>query len=275
MGAAAAAIVATWPPERCAVGVATATAVVDGHGRTDWRFPVASVTKVLSALAVLVAVEEGTVALDEPAGPPGATLRHLLAHASGLPLTGAVPIAAPGRRRIYSNTGIEAAAALVEQRSGLDFPTYLAEAVAEPLGLTGTRLHGSAAWAGRSCVDDLLHVGQALLVPGRLLAAETLAEATAVQFPGLRGVLPGYGRQTPNDWGLGVEIRGHKDPHWTGRTNSPRTVGHFGRSGTFLWADPDAGLVCAFLGDLDFDDWARERWPALADAVVAEHGTRR
>jgi CubicO group peptidase (beta-lactamase class C family) len=262
--------VAGWPPARCAAGVSSATAVLDREGRTDWRFPLASVTKVLTAVAVLVAVEEGTVDLDEPAGPPGATLRHLLAHAAGYPLSGAAPIARPGARRIYSNTGIEVAAALVEERSGIPFATYLAEAVTEPLGMTGTRSYGSPAWAVRSCVDDLLALGRELLAP-RLLAPSTIAAAGTVQFPGLRGVLPGFGRQDPNDWGLGLEIRGHKHPHWTGVTNSPRTVGHFGRAGTFLWVDPDAGLACAFLGDLDFGDWARERWPALSDAVLAEH----
>jgi CubicO group peptidase (beta-lactamase class C family) len=268
MGALAA--IASWPPDRCAAGVSDAAAPLDGEGRTDWRFPIASVTKVLTAMAVLVAVEERTVDLDEPAGPPGATLRHLLAHAAGYALTGARPIAAPGRRRIYSNTGIEEAAALVEARSGIPFATYLAEAVTEPLGMTGTRLQGSPAWGARSCVDDLLALGRELLAPRRLAPA-TVAAAMSVQFPGLRGVVPGYGRQDPNDWGLGLEIRDRKQPHWTGTRNSPRTVGHFGRSGSFLWVDPGAGLVCAFLGDLDFGDWAIERWPALSDAVLAEH----
>ena len=60
-------------------------------------------TKLLTGLATLVAVEEGTVDLDEPAGPPGSTLRHLLAHASGLPPDDGPPLMAPGRRRIYSN----------------------------------------------------------------------------------------------------------------------------------------------------------------------------
>ena len=84
-----------------------------------------------------------------------------------------------------------------------------------------------------------------------------------MQFPGLDGVLPGFGRQTPNDWGLGIELRDAKAPHWTGERNSPRTYGHFGRSGTFLWVDPDAGVALACLTDRDFGDWAKEAWPRL------------
>ena len=79
-----------------------------------------------------------------------------------------------------------------------------------------------------------------------LIAPETLAEATTVQFPGLDGVLPGFGRQSPNDWGLGFELRNGKSPHWTGSRNSARTYGHFGSkpgTATFLWVDPERRLV--------------------------------
>jgi CubicO group peptidase (beta-lactamase class C family) len=103
-----------------------------------------------------------------------------------------------------------------------------------------------------------------------LLAQETLAEATSVQFAGLVGVLPGFGRQEPNDWGLGFELRDGKSPHWTGTRNSRRTFGHFGRSGTFLWVDPDVGVALACLTDRDFGAWAVTAWPELSDAVLAD-----
>jgi CubicO group peptidase (beta-lactamase class C family) len=115
---------------------------------------------------------------------------------------------------------------------------------------------------------DLLLLGRELLAP-KVLSEAMLARATAVAFPGLDGVVPGFGRQDPSDWGLGFELRDGKDPHWTGSRNSPRTFGHFGRSGTFLWVDPDAGLACACVTDRDFGPWAAEAWPALSDAVVA------
>jgi CubicO group peptidase (beta-lactamase class C family) len=238
------------------------------RGPSDTELPWASVTKVLTGVALLVALEEGTVDLDEPAGPPGATLRHLLAHASGLPLDSERSITEPGRRRIYSNTGIELAAQLLEQRAEMPFADYFAEAVAVPLGLSG-RLGGSPAHGYRGPLADLLALGRELLQP-TLVAPETLAEATTVQFPGLAGVLPGLGRMEPNDWGLTFELRDSKSPHWTGARNSEQTFGHFGASGTFLWVDPVARAACAVLTDRRFGDWAKDAWPPFSDAVLAE-----
>ena len=259
-----------WGAGTAAAGVARADGVVATHGPRDAELPWASVTKLLTGLALLVALEEGTVDLDEPAGPPGATLRHLLAHASGLPLDGDRPISEPGRRRIYSNTGIELAARLLEQRAEMPFADYFAHALLGPLDLSG-RLAGSPAHGYHGPLDDLLAVGRELLAP-TLVAPETLAEATTVQFPGLTGVLPGLGRMEPNDWGLTFELRDAKSPHWTGFRNSARTFGHFGASGTLLWVDPDVGVACGVLTDRRFGDWAKAAWPPFADAVLAELG---
>jgi CubicO group peptidase (beta-lactamase class C family) len=257
-----------WGAGTAAAGVTQAEGVATTHGPADTALPWASVTKLLTGVAILVALEEGTVDLDEPAGPPGATLRHLLAHASGLPVDGGQPIAEPGRRRVYSNTGIELAAQLLEQRAEMPFADYFAGAVAEPLGLTG-RLAGSPAHGYRGPLDDLLALGRELLRP-TLVAPETLAEATTVQFPGLVGVLPGFGRMEPNDWGVTFELRDSKAPHWTGSRNSEPTFGHFGASGTFLWVDPDAGAACGVLTGRPFGDWAKDAWPIFSDSVLAE-----
>jgi CubicO group peptidase (beta-lactamase class C family) len=102
------------------------------------------------------------------------------------------------------------------------------------------------------------------------VSAQTHAEATTVQFPGLDGVLPGYGVQRPNDWGLGFEIKSGKSPHWTGAANSPRTYGHFGQSGTFIWVDPAADLALVVLTDRAFGEWSLPLWPALSDRILAE-----
>lgn len=257
-----------WPAAHAAVAVVGRGGVLATRGESDRVFRWASVTKLLTAHAALVALEEGIVDLDEPAGPAGSTLRHLLSHAGGLPLNQGPPIARPGQRRIYSNSGIEAAAATVAAGAEMPFPEYLRAAVTGPLGLS-SHLEGSAAWGHRGTLDDLCRLASELLAPA-LVAPETLAEATSTQFPGLTGVLPGFGRMEPNDWGLGFELRDGKRPHWTGERNSPRTFGHFGAAGTFLWVDPDAGLALACLTDLEFGAWAVEAWPRLSDSVLEE-----
>ncbi|GAB3883240.1 hypothetical protein GCM10029964_042260 [Kibdelosporangium lantanae] len=102
------------------------------------------------------------------------------------------------------------------------------------------------------------------------MSRQLFAEATTVVFPGLAGVLPGFGHQRPNDWGLGFSVRDHKSPHWTGTGNSPETFGHFGQAGTFLWVDPAVGIACVALTDRVFGPWAAEVWPVFSDAVLAE-----
>lgn len=262
-----------WDVPHVAAAVVDRSGVLDQRGEVDRSLPLASVSKVLFAVTVHVAVEEGTLGLDDDTtgvgGPPGATVRHLLAHASGLPPDGdRTPLGPPGRRRVYSNVGFEVLADHLTERSGMDAAEYVRAALVEPLGLVGTEVAGSPAHGYRSTVADLVTVLRAV-VGGDLLAPSTLAAMTTPAFPELAGVLPGYGPQDPNPWGLGVEIRGHKSPHWTARENSPRTWGHFGRAGTFLWWDPDADRGLIVLTDRDFGPWAIDAWPTLSSAVLA------
>jgi CubicO group peptidase (beta-lactamase class C family) len=258
----------SWGASTAAAGVVSGGEVVDAHGPADAVLRWASVTKLVTVMAVLVAAEEGTVDLDEPAGPEGSTLRHLLAHASGLPFQPGMPSSAPERRRIYSNVGIETAADHVAAAAGMPFERYLADGVLRPLGMRA-ELRGSPAADLTGSLDDLLRFAAELQRP-TLIAPETLAEATTVQFPGLVGVVPDVGRFDPNDWGLGFELKDGKSPHWTGSQNSPRTFGHFGGTGTFLWVDPEAGLALGALTDREFGPWALEAWPSLSDAALVE-----
>jgi CubicO group peptidase (beta-lactamase class C family) len=264
--------VAGWPVGSAAAAVVGPGGVLETSGDVDAAYALASVTKPLVALAVLVAVEEGALGLDDPAGPPGATVRHLLAHAAGLAMDSRDVVAKPGTRRVYSNAGFEALGEHLAAVTGIAIADYLHQAVCEPLGLRATVLVGPAGSGARASVADLATVAGELLVPGRLLHPSTAVELATVQFPGLSGVVPGYGRQPTNDWGLGVEIRDGKSPHWTGSHNAPGTYGHFGRSGTFLWVDPVARLACIALTDTEFEQWAKDAWPPLADAVLATYG---
>ena len=174
----------------------------------------------------------------------------------------------PGRTRIYSNTGFDLLGAALETAAGRPFAELLRDWVLGPLSMGATRLAGRPSEGLVGPASDLAGLAWELVAP-RVLPAGLVAGASAVAFPGLRGVLPGFGLQDPCDWGLGFEIRGGKSPHWTGSANSPATFGHFGRSGTCLWVDPVAGLALACLTDRPFGAWAGEAWPALSDAVLA------
>jgi CubicO group peptidase (beta-lactamase class C family) len=264
-----------WPVPHAAAAVVGPQGVMATHGDTERPFALASVTKLLVARAAQIAIEEGAVDLDSAAGPPGSTVRHLLAHASGVAMLNGQTLAKPGTRRIYSNYGFAVLADTVQRATEIEFGRYLAEAVFEPLGMPTSRLDGGAQAAGygaTSTVLDLAAFAGDLLSPVTV-SAQMHADAISVQFPGLDGVLPGYGVQRPNDWGLGFEIRDAKTPHWTGASNSPASFGHFGQSGTLIWADPHAELALVVLTDRDFGDWALPVWPALADAVLDAHNS--
>lgn len=268
-------LVADWPVDHVAAAVVRDQGTIT-IGDPDRVYRLASLAKPIATWAILVAVEEGVVELDAPlahvAAPEGATMRHLLAHAAGFGFDGDEPVARIERRRMYSNTGIERAADELAAATGIAFGTYLAEAVLEPLDMRHTELRGSPAHAVWSTLADMARFVDELRAP-QLIALETWRDATGPQFPDLAGSVPEVGRFDPCPWGLGVEIKGAKSPHWMGRANSPAAFGHFGGAGTMMWVDPlvDAGVVA--LTDRPFDEWRDEalrRWPELSDAVLGE-----
>ena len=269
-------LVHRWP-----VDAVAAASVIDDDvtivGLRQQRFSLASLTKLTTAMAVLIAVEEGTLALEDDIAllldlPDLAPLRiaELLSHSSGLaPDTPAHRLAPEGQRRIYSNAGYELAAMAVAHRSGIPFDTYLHDAVFAPLAMQSTALVGSPASGVMSTIDDLVRLLRELRLP-RLVSSATHDRMVTPHRSGLGGILPGFGRQADNSWGLGPEIRDHKSPHWTGTLNSPETYGHFGRSGTCLWWDPVRRRGAIALTTREFGDWAAVEWPRLSDAVLSE-----
>lgn len=265
-------LTAGWPVRTVVAAAVLPDGSVATVGPTEQPFELASLAKMLVGWTALVACEEGTLQLDQPIGQPGCTLRHLLAHAGGYGFDGSEPIAKPGVRRIYSNTGVESAAAALAAAAAMTYAEYQREAVLAPLGMTATELHGSPAHGVRSTAGDLLRFVAELQAP-RLISQASADLFHTVQFPGLAGVVPGVGRYDDCPWGLGTEIRGDKQPHWTGRRNSSGTFGHFGGAGTLLWVDPGAHVACLALTDRPFHEWSAEAlvlWPALADALLAE-----
>lgn len=261
------AVADSWGAEQATLAVVGPDGQMAAYGDPDRRFRWASVTKLATAMAVLTAVDDGTIDLDEPAGPPDATVRHLLAHASGLPFDGEITVTRLGSRRVYSNTGFDQLGALLAGRDGRDFEASLKARVLEPLEMTATVLQERPSQGLHGPLRDLVSLARKLRRPSLLKPATATAMRT-VAFPGLKGVLPGVGSFDPLDWGLGAEIRDGKDPHWTGTLNSPSTFGHFGGSGTFLWVDPDVDVTLVALTDRDYGPWALDAWPSLSDAVL-------
>ncbi len=124
-----------------------------GAARPDSLFALASLTKPLVALAVMVAAEEGSIDLDAPVAEhlpsyrtpakDAITVRHLLSHASGLPEVGprgvasldVEPVHPPATRRVYSNEGYAVLGALLHATTGIGHADYVHQAVFEPLRL--------------------------------------------------------------------------------------------------------------------------------------------
>ncbi|MEN9933930.1 MAG: hypothetical protein RLZZ387_509 [Chloroflexota bacterium] len=143
----------------------------DGAGQSlgpDSLFPVASITKLATALAALRLVDQGLLGLDDElaallpgavAAQPGVTLRTLLCHTSGLPLDVApaaatyaqgldwprlaeacrhTPLEAPPWTRVqYSNAGYGLVALAAERVARRPFAELLREQVLDPLGIEG------------------------------------------------------------------------------------------------------------------------------------------
>ena len=134
-------------------------------------FQIQSVTKTMTAAAVLLLAEEGKLSLDDPIArhlseAPQAwqqvTLRHLLGHTSGIRdfindptasirldvtesevLSAVAPlplIFAPGERYAYSNTGYHLLAMVIRGVTGQSYGDVLAERFFKPLGMTQTRV---------------------------------------------------------------------------------------------------------------------------------------
>jgi CubicO group peptidase (beta-lactamase class C family) len=272
-------------------------------------FALASLTKPLVAAACMVALEEGLLDLDAEVR-DGFTLRHLLSHCAGLPEAGVrwrePPGYPPGTQRWYSNAGYVQAAKLLEGASGMSCAAYLAEAVFGPLGMDASlglaeadaprtarvwqpgrygegelfnselfRSDGppqagafASARAYGAFVSCLLARGEA---GGRaLLAPETADEMLAPQFGPLPGGVGGVGEWRDLCWGLGFDVRGHRQPHWAGPSLGARTASHFGASGTLAWLDPERGLGLVALANRGtYGGWWREPWAALGAAVTA------
>ncbi|MGO3819574.1 MAG: serine hydrolase domain-containing protein, partial [Corynebacterium casei] len=135
--------ISQWPVDNVA-GALIGPDGVETLGEAAREYDIKSVTKPVVAMGIMLAVEEGAVELDQPAGPEGSTLRHLLAHASGVDFDSREAKRPVEDRRIYSSAGYEWAAEIVADAAGMPFAEYLQEGLLKPLGMNSTRLEGSA-----------------------------------------------------------------------------------------------------------------------------------
>ena len=97
----------SWSASNVAAGVIDQTGMLHITGDNEYRFRLASISKLITAWAALISVEDGSVSLDDTVGQEGCTLRHLLCHAGGYGFDNGAPIIIPGRKRVYSNTSYE------------------------------------------------------------------------------------------------------------------------------------------------------------------------
>ncbi|HEV2109604.1 MAG TPA: serine hydrolase domain-containing protein [Thermomicrobiales bacterium] len=107
---------------------------------------------------------------------------------------------------------------------------------------------------------------------GNPLSAGTIAAMTSDHAGGVPGgVESGKVWWDHASWGLGWEVKGTKQRHWTGQRTSPETFCHFGQAGTLLWADPSRDLALAvFTTRTVTRMWGfiLSRWIRLSDALV-------
>ena len=207
--------------------------------------PVASLTKLATALAVLRLVDDDLVRPDDrlslhlpgaAAARLGVTVRRLLAHTAGLPHD-----VGPATATEQYNSAAWRSLAL--PWSGL---------IADPRG---------ALTLARAFQDAFLQ------------AATGLA-AVADQSEGLSGGLIGTLEWSPCPWGLGPELRGTKGPrHWAPATASPGSWGHAGASGCIAWCDPAADVAWFLAGTRTTrSGWLLDAGPRVGAALLEAYG---
>jgi D-alanyl-D-alanine carboxypeptidase len=149
-----------------AAGYGVANVATGARVTTETVFQIASMTKVFTAMAILMLVEEGKVALDDPAVRylswlptkySGITVRQLLTHTSGVNpdvRTANIdemelvefkrrlevrPVSfPPGTNVQYANVGFILLSLIVEEASGERFGEFLHRRIFSPLGMRST-----------------------------------------------------------------------------------------------------------------------------------------
>jgi CubicO group peptidase (beta-lactamase class C family) len=223
--------------------------------------PWASVSKMAVGLAFGVECDWDMHEYSETVGPRGANIANLLSHSSGLGLEEVDPFVDVGTKRIYSNVGIDYVVDAIMQDGTPQ--SWLNHRVFSGLGMDSTSLQGRPSSGVEGSTNDLATLAIAWLVP-EVISRETRDRIIKPYMPELNGIVPGFGRFSPCPWGLGPEVRGHKE-HWMG--DWPATsFGHFGQSGALMLLNADEGIGVVATSTEPFGGWAVELWPEWTSA---------
>ena len=101
-------------------------------------------------------------------------------------------------------------------------------------------------------------------------AAETVGEMLSTQFGELPGTVVALATWDACPWGLGLDVRGTREPHWTGDALTATANTHFGSSGALAWIDRERGLgLVALASRSSYSGWWSRAggWPDLSAAV--------
>ena len=175
------------------------------------RFPLGSMSKSFTALAVMQLVEAGKLELDAPVtrylewfrvathgDGDEITVRQLLHQTSGIPkwATGRIAatleehvraiakhelVALPGERHVYASPNYQVLGLLVEELSGEPFGDYVRDHIFAPLGMADSRIDAGEERDGLACGHRYWGgfpvAGRLALEPGRLPTASLVSTA--------------------------------------------------------------------------------------------------
>ena len=315
-----------FPGAALAVGRGERLARMEGIGSEAWDgqavdpertiYDIASLTKVVATTtAAMLLVEDGRVELDAPVsrylpaftggGKDAVTMRHLLAHTSGLPawapggtlgaFVGAELDAAPGERMVYSDVGFVVLWAALEKAAGEPLPGLLERRVYGPLGMASTgfgplddcvRCSPTRTRADGTPVRGIVHdpiarkLGGVAGNAGLFSTAGDLSRFAAMLAGGgaLEGVrvlreetVRAFAERQPGaaERALGWETPKSNGTGAAGTTMSRTAFGHTGFTGTSLWVDPERGSWAVLLANRTYEPRASNQIQTVRRAVHA------
>ena len=218
----------------------------------------ASISKLLGGVSMMMLVDQGLVGLDDPItrffpdiqvserGKP-LTIRHLFTHTSGMTQHSGVfmhdleerlaylaPHLRVAREYHYNGTDNELAGKVIEMISGESLTHFFQRHLLDPLGCTDSAFH-SMSWMSYATAFDLAKVGQMLLNRGaygewRFFTEDSYRAMLPRTLAGILGYDPGTKR--------GIGSQGYRHEGW-----SEETFGHGAASSTTFRMDPKNELV--------------------------------